>query len=79
MENDRKVLQDINSLVNSAFVVNEGVEDMKMKIEKMADELEDELGNVPRASIVRALTNMVKEGDNLDDLEGVKQELRQMH
>ena len=79
MENDRKVLQDINSLVNSAFVVNEGVEDMKMKIEKMADELEDELGNVPRASIVRALTNMVKEGDNLDDLEGVKQELRLMH
>lgn len=79
MENDRKVLQDINSLVNSAFVVNEGVEDMKMKIEKMADELEDELGNVPRATIVRALTNMVKQGDNLEDLEGVKQELRQMH
>ena len=79
MENDKKVLQDINSLVNSAFVVNEDVEDMKMEIEKMADELEDELGNVPRASIVRALTNMVKQGDNLDDLEGVKQELRQMH
>lgn len=79
MENDKKVLQDINSLVNSAFVVNEGVEDMKMKIEKMADELEDELGNVPRATIVRALTNMVKQGDNLEDLEGVKQELRQMH
>ena len=79
MENDRKVLQDINSLVNSAFVVNEGVEDMEMKIEKMADELDDELGNVPRATIVRALTNMVKQGDNLDDLEGVKQELRQMH
>ena len=79
MENDKKVLQDINSLVNSAFVVNEGVEDMKQKIEKMADELDDELGNVPRATIVRALTNMVKQGDNLDDLEGVKQELRQMH
>ena len=79
MENDKKVLQDINSLVNSAFVVNEGVEDMEMEIEKMADELEDELGNVPRATIVRALTNMVKQGDNLDDLEGVKQELRQMH
>jgi len=79
MENDKKVLQDINSLVNSAFVVNEDVEDMKMEIEKMADELEDELGNVPRASIVRALTNMVKQGDNLEDLEGVKQELRQMH
>jgi hypothetical protein len=79
MENDKKVLQDINSLVNSAFVVNEGVEDMEMKIEKMADELDDELGNVPRATIVRALTNMVKQGDNLDDLEGVKQELRQMH
>jgi len=79
MENDKKVLQDINSLVNSAFVVNEGVEDMEMKIEKMADELDDELGNVPRATIVRALTNMVKQGDNLEDLEGVKQELRQMH
>ena len=79
MENDKKVLQDINSLVNSAFVVNEGVEDMEMEIEKMADELDDELGNVPRASIVRALTNMVKQGDNLEDLEGVKQELRQMH
>jgi len=79
MENDRKVLQDINSLVNSAFVVNEGVEDMEMEIEKMADELEDELGDVPRATIVRALTNMVKQGDNLEDLEGVKQELRQMH
>ena len=79
MENDKKVLQDINSLVNSAFVVNEGVEDMEMKIEKMADELEDELGDVPRATIVRALTNMVKQGDNLEDLEGVKQELRQMH
>lgn len=79
MENDKKVLQDINSLVNSAFVVNEGVEDMEMEIEKMADELEDELGNVPRATIVRALTNMVKQGDNLEDLEGVKQELRQMH
>ena len=79
MENDKKVLQDINSLVNSAFVVNEDVEDMEMKIEKMADELDDELGNVPRASIVRALTNMVKQGDNLEDLEGVKQELRQMH
>ena len=79
MENDKKVLQDINSLVSSAFVVNEGVEDMKMKIEKMADELEDELGNVPRETIVRALTNMVKQGDNLEDLEGVKQELRQMH
>jgi len=79
MENDKKVLQDINSLVNSAFVVNEDVEDMKMEIEKMADELEDELGDVPRATIVRALTNMVKQGDNLEDLEGVKQELRQMH
>lgn len=79
MENDKKVLQDINSLVNSAFVVNEGVEDMEMEIEKMADELEDELGDVPRATIVRALTNMVKQGDNLEDLEGVKQELRQMH
>lgn len=79
MENDKKVLQDINSLVNSAFVVNEDVEDMKMEIEKMADELEDELGNVPRETIVRALTNMVKQGDNLEDLEGVKQELRQMH
>jgi len=62
-----------------AEVLNEGAEDMKQKIEKMADELDDELGNVPRATIVRALTNMVKEGDNLDDLEGVKQELRQMH
>ncbi len=79
MENNKKVLQDINRLINSTFVLNEGAEDMKKKIEELADELDDELGNVPRATIVRALTNMVKQGDSLDDLEGVKQELRQMH
>jgi hypothetical protein len=81
MENDRKVLQDINSLVNSAFVVNEGAEDMKKKIEKMADVLADKEGleNVPRANIVRALTNMVKAGDSLEDTEAVEQELHQMY
>ena len=52
---------------------------MKKKIEELADELDDELGNVPRPTIVRALTNMANQGDSLDDLEGVKQELSQMH
>jgi len=73
----KELLQDIHQIVNEA--TQPLSPEMKQKIEKMADELDDELGNVPRTTIVRALTNMVKQGDSLDDLEGVKQELSQMH
>ena len=73
----RELLRDIHQIVNEA--TQPLSPEMKQKIEKMADELDDELGNVPRTTIVRALTNMVKQGDSLDDLEGVKQELSQMH
>lgn len=73
----RELLRDIHQIVNEA--TKPLSPEMKQKIEKMADELDDELGNVPRTTIVRALTNMVNQGDSLDDLEGVKQELSQMH
>jgi len=73
----KELLQDIHQIVNEA--TQPLSPEMKQKIEKMTDELDDELGNVPRTTIVRALTNMVKQGDSLDDLEGVKQELSQMH
>ena len=73
----RELLRDIHQIVNEA--TRPLSPEMKKKIEELADELDDELGNVPRATIVRALTNMVKQGDSLKDLEGVKQELRQMH
>jgi len=73
----KELLRDIHQIVNEA--TQPLSPEMKQKIEKMADELDDELGNVPRTTIVRALTNMVKQGDSLDDLEGVKQELSQMH
>ena len=54
---------------------------MEQEIEEMADKLANKEGleNVPRANIVRALTNMVKAGDSLEDTEGVEQELHQMH
>ena len=73
----KELLRDIHQIVNEA--TQPLSPEMKKKIEKMTDELDDELGNVPRTTIVRALTNMVKQGDSLDDLEGVKQELSQMH
>ena len=47
----------------------------------MADKLTDKEGleNVPRENIVRALTNMVKAGDSLEDTERVEQELHQQY
>ena len=73
----KELLRDIHQIVNEA--TKPLSPEMKKKIEELTDELDDELGNVPRTTIVRALTNMVKQGDSLDDLEGVKQELSQMH
>jgi len=73
----KELLRDIHQIVNEA--TQPLSPEMIQEIEKIADELDDELGNVPRTTIVRALTNMVKQGDSLKDLEGVKQELRQMH
>ena len=73
----KELLRDIHQIVNEA--TRPLSPEMKKKIEELADELDDELGNVPRATIVRALTNMANQGDTLEDLEGVKQELSQMH
>ena len=73
----KELLRDFHQIVNEA--TQPLSPEMIQEIEKIADELDDELGNVPRTTIVRALTNMVKQGDSLKDLEGVKQELRQMH
>ena len=73
----KELLRDIHQIVNEA--TQPLSPEMIQEIEKIANELDDELGNVPRTTIVRALTNMVKQGDSLKDLEGVKQELRLMH
>jgi len=73
----QKLLREINQIVNRP--TRPLSPEMKKKIEELTDELDDELGNVPRTTILRALTNMANQGDSLDDLEGVKQELRQMH
>ena len=73
----QELLREINQIVNRP--TRPLSPEMKKKIEELTDELDDELGNVPRTTILRALTNMANQGDSLDDLEGVKQELRQMH
>ena len=73
----KELLQDIHQIVNEATKPLSS--EMKKKIEELTNELDDELGNVPRTTIVRALTNMANQGDSLEDLEGVKQELSQMH
>ena len=69
----RELLRDIHQ------IVNEATRPLSPEMKKKIEELADELGNVPRTTILRALTNMANQGDSLDDLEGVKQELSQMH
>ena len=73
----KELLRDIHQIVNEA--TKPLSPEMEERVKKLAAELDDELGNVPRPTIVRALTNMANQGDSLDDLEGVKQELSQMH
>ena len=79
MKISKKLVQDVHR------IVNEGAKPltpkMEQEIEEMADKLANKEGleNVPRANIVRALTNMAKAGDSLEDTEGVEQELHQMH
>ena len=55
----KELLRDIHQIVNEA--TQPLSPEMKKKIEELTDELDDELGNVPRTTIVRALTNMVKQ------------------
>ena len=73
------VLHDIHQIVNEG--TKPLTSKMEQEIEEMADELENKEGleNVPRAKIVRALTNMVKAGDSLEDTERVEQELHQQY
>ena len=65
-----------------AKVLNEGNVplslEMKKKIKERAFELADKMTNVDQNKVERILTRMAAEGDSLDDLEALEQELEAM-
>ena len=65
-----------------AKVLNEGnvplTPEMRKKIKERAFELADKMTNVDQNKVERILTRMAAEGDSLDDLEALEQELEAM-
>jgi len=70
----KELLRDIHQIVNEA--TKPLSPEMKQKIEKLAAELADKYTNVKQEKVEAILTKMAMEGDDLDDLEALEQELR---
>ena len=73
----RKLIQEIHQIVNKQ---NKRplplTPEMKKKIKERAFELADKHTNVDEYKVQKILTRMAMEGDDLDDLEALEQELR---
>lgn len=72
----RKLIQDIHQMLNEGNVPLSL--EMKKKIKERAFELADKMTNVDQNKVERILTRMAAEGDSLDDLEALEQELEAM-
>ena len=72
----RKLLQDIHQMVNEGNVPLSP--EMKKKIKERAFELADRHTNVDERKVHMILTRMAMKGEDLDDLEGLEQELEAM-
>lgn len=72
----RKLIQDIHQMLNEGNVPLSL--EMKKKIKERAFELADKMTNVDQDKAERILTRMAAEGDSLDDLEALEQELEAM-
>lgn len=72
----RKLIQDIHQMLNEGNVPLSL--EMKKKIKERAFELADKMTNVDQNKVERILTRMAAEGDSLDDLEALEQELKAM-
>ena len=73
---NKEVLQDIHQ------IVNEGTKpltpEMKKKVKERAFELADKHTNVDENKVAAILTRMAMNGEDLDDLEALEQELKAM-
>ena len=72
----RKLIQDIHQMLNEGNVPLSL--EMRKKIKERAFELADKMTNVDQNKVERILTRMAAEGDSLDDLEALEQELEAM-
>ena len=70
----QRLLQEINQIVNRP--TRPLSPEMKKKIKERAFELADKHTNVDEYKVQKILTRMAMEGDDLDDLEGLEQELK---
>jgi len=69
----RELLRDIHQIVNEA--TKPLSPEMKKKIEELAAELAGKHTNTNEDKVKVILTKMAMSGDDLDDLEGLEQEL----
>jgi len=73
----RKLIQEIHQIVNKQNKRPLPLTlEMKKKIKERAFELADKHTNVDEYKVQKILTRMAMEGDDLDDLEALEQELR---
>ena len=73
----RKLIQEIHQIVNKQ---NKRplplTPEMEKRVRELAAELADKYTNVKQEKVEAILTKMAMEGDDLDDLEALEQELR---
>jgi hypothetical protein len=72
----RELLRDIHQIVNEA--TRPLSPEMEERVKKLAFELADKYTNVDEDKVVAILTRMAKQGDDLNDLESLEQELEAM-
>ena len=76
MKISKKLVQDVHR------IVNEGAKpltpEMKKKVKERAFELADKHTNVDENKVTAILTRMAMDGDDLEDLEALEQELESM-
>ena len=71
----RELLRDIHQIVNEA--TQPLSPEMEGRVKKLAAELADKYTNVKEEKVEAILTKMAMSGDDLDDLEGLEQELEE--
>jgi len=69
----RELLRDIHQIVNEA--TRPLTPEMEKRVRELAAELADKYTNVKEEKVEAILTKMAMSGDDLDDLEGLEQEL----
>jgi len=69
----KELLRDIHKIVNEA--TQPLSPEMEGRVKKLAAELADKYTNVKEEKVEAILTKMAMSGDDLDDLEGLEQEL----